>query len=503
MRIRNTEEISQVKPTLKDCLENLDCQLKLLKLLLLCASSTVSMAIALTVSPVYAEGQSSRLRATTLSELKSPLASDPSIQNSTIANFDEVTVNKKLHHTPIEGSFAASEKPVHPPQHLKRANALFVGPAIENTVSIQSIESVSPRNISLNGIAQGDNLELSDSVIESTEIQPTEPALASDLMAQDEPTSPPSAAQSSSEPTDRWQFSVEPYFFVPFDVQADVTVDGRRTSVDLGLDDILNLDRAFDAGLRLEARHDRWGFSLDGFYIFASDSGSLGRSFSAGSLLQFVRQTDPENIQQFVQRFEPEQIQQIVQVGQQFGLDTPVRVTADGRVSVRQITIDAAVSYRIVDTSLDNSPEETDFYPRLVIAPIVGVRTNFLRQTVEVDTVRIDDIPIANDRLPAIDREFRFSRTLVEPLIGAQFELALSERWALGFRGDVSGFNIGADRNVTWNLLAGAQYRLSRLVSLHLAYRFNSFDFEDGEGLRRTRLELDQDGLWLSAIFRF
>ncbi|MBF2075891.1 MAG: hypothetical protein IGS50_19325 [Synechococcales cyanobacterium C42_A2020_086] len=310
------------------------------------------------------------------------------------------------------------------------------------------------------------------------------------------------ASWSPPTPSDRWQFSVEPYFFIPLDVHADVTVSGRSTSLDLGLGDILDLDRVFDGGLRLEAQRDRWGIILDGFYVFAEQSGGLGQTFSSGSLLQFVRQTAPGRLEQFTQRFSPERLQQVAQLGRQIGLNTPVRVTARGTVSVRQITADAAVSYRVIDTALDNSPQEP-LYPRFVLAPLVGVRTNFLRQTIEVDTVRIDGLPIPDDAIPPIDRSFRLSRTLVDPLVGAQFGVDLSDRWSLGLRGDVSGFNIGADQNWTWNLLAGVQYRLSRLASLQLAYRFNGFDFEDGEGLTRAKLNLRQNGLWLSAVFRF
>lgn len=264
----------------------------------------------------------------------------------------------------------------------------------------------------------------------------------------------------------------------------------------------MDLDRVFDGGLRLEAQRDRWGIILDGFYVFAEQSGGLGQTFSSGSLLQFVRQTAPGRLEQFTQRFSPERLQQVAQLGRQIGLNTPVRVTARGTVSVRQITADAAVSYRVIDTALDNSPQEP-LYPRFVLAPLVGVRTNFLRQTIEVDTVRIDGLPIPDDAIPPIDRSFRLSRTLVDPLVGAQFGVDLSDRWSLGLRGDVSGFNIGADQNWTWNLLAGVQYRLSRLASLQLAYRFNGFDFEDGEGLTRAKLNLRQNGLWLSAVFRF
>ncbi|WNZ25044.1 hypothetical protein HJG54_20770 [Leptolyngbya sp. NK1-12] len=380
----------------------------------------------------------------------------------------------------------------------------------------QSPESVAIEPSSPPDPVQVDELEPPGSAVELTSLEPTEQPFPSNPLAQAEPVAQPAETESLSNPLSngRWQFSVEPYFFIPFDIQTDITIDGRSTSLNLGLDDILNLDRVFDAGLRLEAQHNRWGIILDGFYVYGEDSRRLGGTFAAGSLLQFARQVapgrveqfvqqfNPERLQRFIQRFDPEQVQEIVGLGRQIGLNTPVRVSASGEVSVRQITVDAAVSYRVVDTALDKSPEEM-VYPRFLFAPILGVRTNFLRQTIEVDTIRIENLPIADDVLPPIDRTFRYSKTLVSPLVGAELGLGLSERWMLGLRGDVSGFNIGADENWTWNLLAGVQYRLSRLASLRLAYHFSSFDFEDGEGFARTRLEVRQNGLQLSAIFHF
>jgi len=62
------------------------------------------------------------------------------------------------------------------------------------------------------------------------------------------------AAQDESPVSERsWRFSVEPYFFIPLYVGAQVTIAGRTASLNLGLGDILNLDAAFDGGLRFEA----------------------------------------------------------------------------------------------------------------------------------------------------------------------------------------------------------------------------------------------------------
>ncbi len=226
----------------------------------------------------------------------------------------------------------------------------------------------------------------------------------------------------------------------------------------------MNLDRALDAGVRLEARKNRLGFILDGFYVFARQSGRLGVSFPPGSL-------------------------------QRFGINAGARVSADGSVSVHQGTLDVAASYRVVDTSLGSSTANP--YPRLFVAPILGIRANFWGQRLVVDTIRIGNIPLP------VDQDFSFTRTTVEPLIGAQVGLNLSDRWAVGIRGDVSGFNINANRDITWNILVDTQYFLSPSTSLQLAYRFNGFDFEDGEGFRRSKLNLRQNGFLLGVIFRF
>jgi hypothetical protein len=472
--------------------QNLGIDCLVLKPFWLCASSILSMAIVFS-APVRAEQLPALVSQNTTSEFDAPLGSEPSIENLTAANFDQVVFEEELL-TSTETTDTVEAIPPVPPLASPEGDELELAD-VEPTIESTNIEPAP--------------------IIESTSIEPAEPTerpLPSDSVAQDdEPVPQPEPFPSPESDNDveaplreGWQFSVEPYFYVPFDVDADITVDGRSTSLDLGLDDILDLDRVFDAGLRLEAQNNRWGIILDGFYVFGERSGRLGQTFAAGSLLQFVQRVAPENLQQFRQQFDPQQLQRLGQLGQRIRLSTPVQISANGTVSIRQITVDAAVSYRAVDTSFNSSnSSEAAFYPRLVVAPILGVRTNFLRQSIEVNTIRIDNAPIPDDAIPRIDRKFRFSRTLVEPLVGAEVGLALSERWALGLRGDVSGFNIGADQNLTWNLLAGVQYRLSRLASLQLAYRFNSFDFEDGEGFARARLNLRQNGLWLSAMFQF
>ncbi|MBW4623497.1 MAG: hypothetical protein KME17_29585 [Cyanosarcina radialis HA8281-LM2] len=295
-----------------------------------------------------------------------------------------------------------------------------------------------------------------------------------------EPTSEPSSSETSSdapkEPLrERWKFSVEPYFTVPLNVQLDATVLGRSASIDLGLGDILNFDRAFSGGVRVESRKNRWGIIFDGFYTSVGDSGNIGVTFPEGSLSQF-------------------------------GVNFPVRASADADLSVRDGIIDLAASYRAIDTVLGNSATSSNPFPRLTVEPLLGIRIDILSLELEVDNIRLNDVPISSLPLPPsipLDRDFEFNETSVEPLVGAEIRLDLSNRWAFGLRGDVSGFGIGAERNTTWNLLVSSQYSLSPSTSLRLGYRFNNFDFEDGEGLRRVKVNLTQNELLLGVIFRF
>lgn len=342
---------------------------------------------------------------------------------------------------------------VHPARAVKQAAGLLPESAANPTEEAQNTPS--------GAIAQS----------EAPTPSPAEPA-----PPPVEPTSSPAEAASQPATVNEWQVSVKPYVFVPFGVEVDATAAGRSTSIDLGLDDILEFDRAFNAGIFLEAQKGPFGFIFNGFYVTAKDSGNLGVTFPAGTL-----------------------------PGVAANIPFPVRVSADASLSIRQGVIDLAGSYQAVNTKLGDPAAPTPF-PRLIVSPFLGIRVNIIRQKLEVDDVRLNDISVNNLPLPAtlpVNQDFRFDRTSVEPLLGAQIGLALSQRWAFGIRGDVSGFNVNADRNLTWNILVSTQYNLSPTTALQLGYRFSDFNFEDGAGLRRTKIDLRQNGLLLAVIFRF
>jgi opacity protein-like surface antigen len=282
------------------------------------------------------------------------------------------------------------------------------------------------------------------------------------LEAQAEPSQ--SAPEAEPAASGGWEFTVEPYLLVPLEVNADITVRGRTATVEAGLSDVLNLDRIFAGALRLEARKQRFGIIVDGSYLSAGKDGRLDVTIPT----------------EFVERF---------------GINSDVNASADASVDARQGVLDIAASYRVVDQFLGRDGV-AESYPRLLVEPILGVRMNWLSQEAEISSVRVAGIALP-------DQDIEFSAFFAEPMVGGAIGLELSDRWALGLRGDISGFDINADRNLSWNLFLGSQYRLSRSVALQLAYRFNKFDYQDGEGTDRLGLNLRQQQIVLGLKFSF
>lgn len=362
-----------------------------------------------------------------------------------------------------------AQPPALEPQPQPTAQSLLdESPAEEPIVDESSLDESSLAQTSLDPLD-----EPSEPALEPVDLPELEPAdlPEGEFSSESAPFDPEgqlagSAESGGSRSGSRWQVTVEPYFFIPLDVRADIAAVGRSTTIRADLDNFLNLDRAFDGGLRVDAQNGRFGILLDGFYLSLAQSGTLPVTFPAGSLLRF-------------------------------GIPFEVEGRADASASLRQGKIDLAAYYRVVNQSLRRSPTPANPFPFLVVDPILGLRTNISRQEIEVDEVRIGPNTIP------INREFSSSRTTLEPLVGLRVGLQLSPRWSLGLESSVSGFNINAERDTTFNFQAGVGYSFSRSVTLRVAYVYSGYEFRDGSGLRRSEIDLDQHGLGLRLSIRF
>jgi hypothetical protein len=93
------------------------------------------------------------------------------------------------------------------------------------------------------------------------------------------------------------------------------------------------------------------------------------------------------------------------------------------------------------------------------------------------------------------------SKSWVDPFVGAQLNVALSDHWWLDLHGDVGGFGVGSD--LAWQAFADVGYRASDLVSLYVGYRALDMDYESGSGSNLFRYDVLTAGPQVGVAFRF
>ena len=102
---------------------------------------------------------------------------------------------------------------------------------------------------------------------------------------------------------------------------------------------------------------------------------------------------------------------------------------------------------------------------------------------------------------PNLEREAEASKSWVDPIVGLHVTSPLSERWWLGFHGDVGGFGIGSE--LAWQAYANVGFRASDLVSIIVGYRAIDIDYEEGSGSDLFRYDVLTSGPQLGVAFSF
>jgi hypothetical protein len=119
---------------------------------------------------------------------------------------------------------------------------------------------------------------------------------------------------------------------------------------------------------------------------------------------------------------------------------------------------------------------------------------------------------LAGARLVDLGNELSFSgpnanlsgnenKSWVDPYVGAQLNVALSDRWWLELNGDIGGFDVGS--KLAWQAYADVGYRASALVSLYVGYRALDMDYESGTGNDLFRYDVLTAGPQIGVVFRF
>lgn len=263
------------------------------------------------------------------------------------------------------------------------------------------------------------------------------------------------ATNTNLDESSQWHFKLQPYATIPFTTYGTNIVKGREVDYHLDLSKLLDVLN-FVASARFETWKSNFGFILDGFYT------SLGDDVG----IEFNRLPNGGGI--------------------------------ESSLKYNQGIYDLAFSYHFGDPAPFSRPDQPSnkSFPQVWFEPIIGARINYLKGTVE-DTL----ITIANREIDLEDREA--SRTWVQAMVGAKFGIQVSDPVTLWLRGDIAGFNWGADTNMSWNIFAGVDWWVSRTISLQFAYRFYGIEYGNGSGNDEFKFEQKLNGPMLSATFHF
>jgi hypothetical protein len=237
-------------------------------------------------------------------------------------------------------------------------------------------------------------------------------------------------------PSDEWEIRLMPYVWMP-SLDADTTVNGLSGSVDVSFGDILDDYLDFVMFGRVEAWKGKWGLTFDGVYF---DLG-LDDSFKGS------------------------------RIGTSFELDIDVELGM----------ADFGLAYRLFEKISVRNPES-----KIIFEPYGGLRYSYLKQKADLNNDIIDVVPEGIN--------LGKSEDWVEPFIGARILCGLTDKVSLKVRGDVGGFGIGSASRLTWNFVAGVDYKLSKKVSLDAGYRILDIDYSRGSGSDKFALDGKLEG---------
>jgi hypothetical protein len=102
---------------------------------------------------------------------------------------------------------------------------------------------------------------------------------------------------------------------------------------------------------------------------------------------------------------------------------------------------------------------------------------------------------------PLNTREAKVNKSWVDPVVGAQAFLPLSETFQLHLRGDIGGFDLGC--KFTWQAVVRVNWQVSPLIRLGLGYRWLDQDYESGSGSDYFRWSVLTQGPLVAAGVTF
>ncbi len=243
--------------------------------------------------------------------------------------------------------------------------------------------------------------------------------------------------------SNKWNIELTPYFWVA-ELDGDATLRGRTGQVDVSFSDLLdNLDIAFMG--RLEAWKGKWGLFMEALYM------DLGAEFST-----------PQGL-----------------------------VSAD--IDVKMAILEFGLGYHLWETQVGKEGSQ-----KLSFDLLGGVRYINLEGEVDIRTGG----PLSGLGL-AIGRTFGRRQEWVDPIIGGRLRWNIDDKLAAAVRFDFGGFDIGEGSNLTWNLVAGIDYKLKENMSLKAGYRIFDLDYDSGSGNKEFGIDAQFKGPIFGLTMKF
>lgn len=222
-------------------------------------------------------------------------------------------------------------------------------------------------------------------------------------------------AAQAVDAADSWQFEVTPYFLAAA-IDATAGVGNVETDIDLSSSDVLeNTEGGFM--MMTTARHGKWSLGFDASYFKLVDGGSDSVSGPLG------------------------------------------RATAKGTVEVtsEQWIYQPMLGYRVLDDKL-----KLDLYG--------GARYTKLQTDLDLK------ITTTIAAFPGGERDFSADKDWTDLVAGGHVSFPLAQNWSLIGLADVG---TGQDSDLSYQLLAAANWQISEMFSAKFGYRYIYQDFEE------------------------
>ena len=269
---------------------------------------------------------------------------------------------------------------------------------------------------------------------------------ASETAAPSSTAAAPSSAAPSSKEEPAWRATLELYGFAPLRTTGTTTIRGFASDLDTSLGELIPLIETVGS-VRGSVEKGRVGLLTDLSYVQIGDE--IAATGPRGLLTGRVEQTSIQGLYDFAFRY-------------RFG-----------------------------------APETAIGTPgRLTVIPYAGVR--LVKTQLDLEAV-IEGTGSSDFRL---QKQGAWKRTWTQPLVGTQASVFLTPGLRAFARGDIGGFGLSGERDLSGNAQVGVGIALGNSTQLDLSWRYLGLAYNNGAA-RQTGFSSYQNGVELGLKMFF